>query len=119
MNAALHIAVAKEFDKTLNSREAAAKLIDMMRAGALSEIELDFSDVEFMSRSFADEYIKGATAVVKQLNASISLLNANEEILRIIRAVSETQNKTERDYQKFSVVSYSDFKVLSDYMLSI
>lgn len=44
---------------TLDSREAATWLAEIVREYSLSkQIELDFSGIEFMSRSFADQFHK-------------------------------------------------------------
>ena len=58
MKALLQIQVVEEVSEMLNTREAATELMNAVREANSNHIEFDFSNVEFMSRSFADQFQK-------------------------------------------------------------
>ena len=115
----LKINVADEFGFTLNTREAAIGFFRFLSEKTNIKIEFDFSKVEFISRSFADQFHKEKEKFQNERNAIIDISNATEEIVNILRIVAKTQNKTNRDYLKLSVFKYSDQHKLADYMLSV
>lgn len=115
----LKINVAEEFDVTLNSREAAFELFNFLFGKSNKKIEFDFSKVEFISRSFADQFHKEKEKYQNDRGAVIEVSNATEEIVTILRIVAKTQNKINRDYFQLSVFKYSDQNKLADYMLSV
>jgi hypothetical protein len=83
----------------------------------LDSVEFDFSNVEFISRSFADQFHKEKTKLAN--SKSISILNASEEVLRMLSTVANTQNAIYREYKKLPVFKFSDTSLLSDYLLSV
>lgn len=54
------IKVAEILPSTLDSREAATRLVNVIKeeANSNSIVEIDFTDIIFMSRSFADQFHK-------------------------------------------------------------
>lgn len=119
MKAVIQISVFEEQGSLLNTREASSSLFNIISKNKGAEIELDFTDVEFMSRSFADQFHKERMSFQEKENSMVHLVNANEEIIRILQAVSQTQNKRERKFISLPVFKFSDEKLLSDYLLSI
>lgn len=75
---------------TLDTRESASKLVDMIKEEGECKVELDFTDIIFMSRSFADQFHKELYSSDHTID--ISIKNADVSILDMLRAVSNTQN---------------------------
>ena len=119
MKAVLHISVYEEMSNLLNTREAVTHLSDLIRTNPCKVIELDFTNVEFMSRSFADQFFKEKIQLQSEFNLTIEIINANEEIIKILRAVSNTQNKKEREFISIPVYKFSNPKLLSEYLFAI
>lgn len=119
MKAVFQISVSEQIGKLLNTREAVSMLLDVVRDSKCSVIELDFTSVEFMSRSFADQFHKDKIALQNELNISIDIVNANEEIIHILQTVSRTQVKSNREFEEVLIFKFSNTQMLSDYLLSI
>lgn len=119
MKKALHIKVIQNLSELLNSREAATMLLDLVIEQQVDRVELDFSEIEFMSRSFADQFHKERYALQSNNGLIIEISNANEEIINMLNTVARTQNKTKREFFKLPVFKYSDTDMLSDYLLSV
>jgi len=119
MKTTLYIKVIDKLSELLNSREAATMLLDIVRENRSHKTEFDFNDIEFMSRSFADQFHKEVDAIQKNNVSVIEISNANEEIINMLKTVARTQNKTKRDFIKLPVFKYSDSNMLSDYLLSV
>ena len=119
MKAVFHISVSEHIDKLLNTREAATLLFDVVRESKCSVIELDFTSVEFMSRSFADQFHKDKVKLQNELNIAIEVVNANEEIINILQTVSRTQVKSNREFEDIQIFKFSNTALLSEYLLSI
>lgn len=119
MKAVFQISVSEQIGKLLNTREAATMLLDVVRESKCSVIELDFTSVEFMSRSFADQFHKDKIELQNKLNVSIDIVNANEEIINILQTVSRTQVKSNREFEEVQIFKFSNTQLISDYLLSI
>jgi|SRR6218665_210883 len=119
MKAVLHIPVFEETGNLLNTREAAIKLMKIIWDNPCNNVELDFSRVEFMSRSFADQFVKEQLQLQKGPGVFIQVINANEEIIKILGIVTKTQNKTDREFTVIPVYKFSNSQLLSDYLFAI
>jgi hypothetical protein len=82
-------------------------------------IEMDFSSVDFMSRSFADQFHKERIKLQNDNNIVIEVVNASEEVINILRTVSRTQSKSEREINDVQIFSFSNLELLKDHLLSI
>ncbi|MDT8412561.1 MAG: hypothetical protein RQ875_08885 [Vicingaceae bacterium] len=120
MKALLQIQVVEEVSRLLNTREAATELMNAVRESKCKHIEFDFSNVEFMSRSFADQFYKEKIIFMKNDNdIIIDITNANEEVVNMLRTVANTQNKVKRDYLTLPVFKFSDSEMLSNYLMTV
>lgn len=115
----LHIKVTDKLSELLNSREAATMLLDFVCKQKSNRVELDFSGVEFMSRSFADQFHKELNKLQNENLVTIELTNANEGIIRMLNSVARTQSASKRDFVKLPIFKYSNEDLLSDYLLSV
>jgi anti-anti-sigma regulatory factor len=118
MKAVKKISVYESLGISLNTREAAAFLMKTVEKTQSLVVELDFSNVEFMSRSFADQFHKERSAWLETNNGVIAITNANEEIITILQIVSKTQDKRVREYSTIPVFKFSDKNILKNYLLS-
>ncbi len=102
----------------LDSREAAIRLAEMVREySGDKQIELDFSGIEFMSRSFADQFHK--ELCLRDEDAfEIVIKNADAAIIRMLDAVSKTQTKRKAVKKTHQVVSFNDLKQMESFVMS-
>jgi len=119
MDKILKISVFKEMSSFLNTREAAIHLANSIRSNPSANVELDFSGIDFMSRSFADQFHKEQIRLNSDLGVSFHFINANEEIINILNTVAKTQDKKEREFKSIPVYKFSNPQLLSDYLFAI
>ena len=119
MKAFLQISVFDELGNSLNSREAVSILSENIEAPKFNPIELDFSGVEFMSRSFADQFHKEKIKWQEELNLQVDIVNANEEILEMLNAVSQTQDKRDRKIIDVPIFKFTNPELISNYLFSV
>lgn len=119
MKSQFHIQVDKDSGKLLNTREAATELFNKIISQKIKYIEFDFSKVEFMSRSFADQFHKEKLKYQKKREVVVKITNANEEVVKILSVVAKTQNKVNREYRVLPIFYYSDSELLKEYLLSV
>ena len=81
-------------------------------------MDLDFSKVEFMSRSFADQFYK-ERADLRNKGVAVFLLNADEEINKILEAVGRTQDKKDRNFNDIKIVRFANINEASNFLCSI
>jgi hypothetical protein len=112
------ILVSNKEKNFLVSREAASVLFNELNFSD-SDFELDFSNVEFISRSYADQFYKLKDDLEKRFNTKIHIINASEEVINMLHIVSKTQNLSERNFEKIPVYRFSKMDNLSDYLFSI
>lgn len=112
------IIVSEKEKNFLITREAVDSLFSELKHSN-TELEFDFSYVEFMSRSYADQFYKMKFAYEKNNKVKIHIINANEEVINILQVVAKTQNLSERNFEKIPVFRFSKPQMLSDYLLSI
>lgn len=97
------------FGKTLDSRDEATKLFERLRdyCTQCGNIELDFSEVDFMSRSFADQFHKEKLEWAKNNDLVILIKDAPDQVIEILQAVSKTQKSKIYKMANTPVYSYS------------
>ncbi|HLC83082.1 MAG TPA: hypothetical protein VJI69_04565 [Bacteroidia bacterium] len=119
MNSVQKISVSEKAKNFLISREAAVSLFASLSPIANQQIEFDFEHVEFMSRSYADQFHKEKISFEQKHNVKIRIVNANEEIIYMLRVVALTQSADDRKFEQIPVFKFSQTQMLSDYLLSI
>jgi len=118
MNSIQKIVVSESAKNFLISREAVISLFSNINRNQ-NNIEFDFANVEFMSRSYADQFCKLKTDFEQNKNSRIQIVNANEEVINMLQIVEQTQNSTERKFEQVPIFKFSKAKMLSDYLFSI
>lgn len=107
---------------TLDSRDEAVKLFGMMEEmhPSSTDVALDFSGVEFMSRSFADQFHKEKLSWAKgNSQSAIVIENANTQIIEILKAVAQTQRGDRSSMLELNALSFSRPDQLEEYLLAI
>jgi len=119
MNCESTIHVEQLLGKTLHTREASRHLFGFVAASPCDNIELDFLDVDYISRSFADEFHADKLKLATDHQKSIIVTNANDEIMNMLQSVARTQNKQYKPNTTKTVYRYSNWGPLESYLLSI
>lgn len=108
------IFISKILSTDLKSRANVHTLYLSVKDMNLDEVIFDFSNVNFATRSFLDEFynvfIKGH---------HVKLENVPNEIAIILDTVSRTQNKTKNFKQQDNVKSFKTVDDFCSYMTSI
>jgi len=106
---------------TLDSRDEAIQFFSQLKpyCGPFAEITLDFSGIDFMSRSFADQFHQEKMNWVKQNNMTVLIANAPVQVIEILQAVSKTQAKKERNIGALPIYSFSKEDQLLKYLQAL
>ncbi len=115
--ASIHI--KSRFGTFLNTREAAILLYRSIVNLNASDVEVDFTDVFSMSRSFADQFHKERQKLRNESNVSVFLVNANKNIEKMLEVVNRTQVKQDRKFNDIQVLRFSNIKDVSSLLHSI
>ena len=73
----------------LATRQIARELADVLMHSMEKQITLDFSDVEYASRSFFDE-LNAAMSKIALLGKTVEFRNLNEDLEKLYNYVKET-----------------------------
>lgn len=119
MNCETTIQVAELLGKTIHTREASNHLLQFVASDRCQQIELDFTGVDYISRSFADQFHADKMHLAAEQQKSIIVTNANTEVVNMLQAVAKTQNKTYRGNTSLPVYKYSTWSQLENFLLSI
>ncbi|MFN8265053.1 MAG: hypothetical protein U0T11_03215 [Chitinophagaceae bacterium] len=113
------IPVKDLFDTTLHTRDAAKQLLEWVEKDLCDHVELDFTDIDYISRSFADQFHAEKLELISKTNKTILVTNGNEDVIRMLQAVANTQNKKNRSIENIQVYNFTDWKILERFLLSI
>jgi hypothetical protein len=86
---------------------------------AACEVVLDFSDVLFISRGFADQLHRAKLRFQNDRDLQVSIEHANEEIRAILNAVAKTQEDQVRQRASAQLVRVSGIQGLEDVLLGM
>ena len=101
---------------TLDTRESASKLAELIIEAGEHTVELDFTNIIFMSRSFADQFHKELYNC--ESTVEISIKNADVSILDMLRAVSKTQHSRKAIKKNYQLISFNSLSKLEDFTFS-
>lgn len=81
----------KKFGKILNSRPAASEAVlrvkQIVNGSTDKEIILDFNDVEVLTPSFADQFIKGVKEIYPNKDIKIQGIEENSSIKEVLESL--------------------------------
>ncbi len=100
---------------TLDTREGATLLSNVVREETIEDnkLVLDFENVIFMSRSFADQFHKEVTKCDNHID--LVFKNADYGIIEMFEAVTRTQKHRRAIKKNYSVLCFNDIAKLKDY----
>ncbi|MFV0606009.1 MAG: hypothetical protein ACK5NK_09235 [Niabella sp.] len=112
------IPVSEILSTNIHTRESSAILMHAIDNSFCEIIDLDFQDVTYISRSFADQFHFDKMQLVKCTAKKIFVINANDQVINMLQSVSKTQNK-EIQLKETQIRSFSSFSSLKTYLLSL
>ena len=114
------ISISEMYGSTANTREAAIAIFKGLPNTANLIIIVDFKNVHFISRSFAESLFESHNELIASIDdVELRINNASESISKMLNAVEKTQNKPNRHISKFKIYNFSDPKLFEQYLLSI
>lgn len=111
------IKISEKYKNFLNTRESIETLFNDNNE-SVSELEFDFRDIQFISRSSADQFYK-LKIKFESNNKKITISNANDTVINMLQTVSNTQTIQNRRSEKIQIFNFNETKELEDYLLSI
>ena len=113
------ILVHELLSTSIHSREASSVLMKVIEEDMCDHIELDFSAVEYISRSFADQLHFDKLNYAMQKNKTIIVSNASDIVLNMLQAVAKTQNSSVHSQENLPVFKYSNQNQLENFLLGV
>jgi hypothetical protein len=110
--------VTKVNQPELKTRELAMEWAEAFANGPHRRIILDLSEVEFMSRSFADQLYKEKKRLALA-GTIIECIGKQEQVLYMLQAVADTQNRTDRHEVNLKPVHYTTAESAFAFLLSL
>lgn len=94
------------FGSTISTREAARfvlkKINEAYSKEKVKSITVNFAKIEFISRSFADEFLKVKEKLEKQKKIAIRFIYMKKIVIDILKSVSRTQKGKPKRILKIS-----------------
>ena len=86
---------------------------------AACEVVLDFSDVLFISRGFADQLHRAKLRFQNDRDLTVSIEHANAEVRAMLNAVARTQEEPVRSSTSTQLVRVNGIQNLEDVLLGV
>lgn len=118
MNCHSTISIYELLGSSIHSREASSVLMNLVKDDPCDYVELDFSNVEHISRSFADQFHFDKMNCAFELKKTIIVSNASDSIISMLQAVAKTQKSSNRRKEVFPVYRYSSYQQLENFLLA-
>lgn len=119
MNCHSTISVYELLGSSIHSREASSVLMNLVKEDPCDYVELDFSSVEHISRSFADQFYFDKMNCAIEHRKTIIVSNAADSIINMLQAVAKTQNSLNRETRVVPVYRYSSYQQLENFLLTL
>ena len=119
MNCHSTILVHEILGSSIHTREASSVLMHLVQEDPCNHVELDFSSVDYISRSFADQFHFDKINCAINSQKSIIVSNASDAVINMLQAVAKTQNAANKKSDKVPVYKYSTYGQLENFLLSI
>lgn len=97
---------------TITSRKAIEVLRSFSTLTERSSYVFDFSNIDFISRSFADELFN----FVEKKNISATFVNANSNVEQILKAVQKNRSKRINSFHKIAVTTFAEKEELNKFL---
>ncbi len=105
---------------TLDSRDEATNLFaPFFTDCCVTVAHLDFNNIEFISRSFADQFIKEQKSLENIRSLRIEIVNAENAIIEMLQAVRQTYDTHRKGVIDFAIYTLSEPEKIEKYLLAI
>lgn len=113
-----HQILVSEFfpGNSLVTREVASLLIDRIETMPYRDVIVDFSNIQFISRSFADQFHKEKIRLWENGQKELVVENAEHDVFEMLKAVSKTQNVKDRNYSFYPSIHFQSRRSLKEYL---
>ena len=101
------------------TREVASKFMDKVRETGCYEVEVDFSGIDFISRSFADQFHKEKIELWESGKKNVIVTNAHDDVFSMFQAICKTQKEVNRNYESYPVIHFQTRRSLENYLHSM
>lgn len=119
MNCHSTISVHELLGSSIHTREASAELMRIIENEPCDYVELDFSSIVYISRSFADQFHTDKLNCIANTQKNIVVLNANDHIIRMLQAVATSAKPHRVPSKSIPVYKYTSPAQLESFLLSI
>lgn len=120
MNCTHKIIVSEHYNRnSLVTREVAIALMSIVKSYPYYDVEIDFSNIDFISRSFADQFHKEKIQLWESNDKNVVVINAHDDVLSMFQAVSKTQNAYGRSYSSYPLLNFQTRRSLKNYLESV
>jgi hypothetical protein len=102
------------YPSTISTRKAISILKDQIILVSGDKYIFDFLGISFISRSFADEFLK----YLKRSEVKWSFKNANANIKATLNAVKKSQEGTRSDTNYVSITKFKSNKEINKFLAS-
>ena len=114
------ILVSEYFNQhNLVTREYATLLIEKLTDTPCGVIELDFSGISFISRSFADQFHKEKMHLLEIGKKEIAVINAEPDVWEMLKTVGKTQTSNNRVFEPYPHLQFQSRRFLKKYLFSV
>ncbi len=117
MNCHSTISVHELLGSSIHTREASSVLMHLVQNDPCDHVELDFSFVEYISRSFADQFRLDKINCANNFKKTIIVSNVSNAVTNMLQVVAKSQNTSNRKIHQVSIYKYSSYKQLEDFLL--
>jgi hypothetical protein len=103
---------------TLHSRDKANSLFELLSSAyhEVDEIHLNFEGVEFMSRSFADEFHKAELKWKAERQPKVFIENVSLQVFEMLNAVSKTQKHNQQAFKAIEMLTINNPEELERFL---
>ncbi|HTM66050.1 MAG TPA: hypothetical protein VL093_07010 [Flavipsychrobacter sp.] len=111
------ISIFQLFGATIHTREASGILMQAIKESSGDKIELDFTQVTYISRSFADQFYIDKLLVAKETKKVIVVANADYAVLKMLQAVAKTQKHIRHNTSDIPIYKLKSFSQIENFLL--
>lgn len=105
----------------LHAREEADLCFDaVLIPPSAQKVVFDFTDVTYISRSFADQFHKNKVKLIEERSVVVDILNADIAVIKMLHAVSNSQHIKHRQVETMlPIYSFSNSDQLLQYLKTV
>lgn len=105
---------------SLHTREVAKLILQAVAAEPFDQVELDFSGIDFISRSFADDFHFNRLRLQADQHKRVTVTHAAPEVAQILQAVTRVKRPAvELGRSRIPVLRFDNRKDLNYYLVSL